>query len=131
MTGTSPDVLKAMFIYSECSLVGSSIGGSSLIFLAWLLAMGIDFTILVVTTSGLWFVVPGGGGGFWKMLFVDGIAYFSLIASVNTIPAVCSRLVPLSWAFLTFLASIPRVRYSTSWISIVRTIFHRQYVFVT
>jgi uncharacterized membrane protein YbhN (UPF0104 family) len=55
-----------------------------------LVAMSIDFVILVMTIGGLWFILPGGGSetGLWKMLFIDGIAYFALIASVNMIPAV-------------------------------------------
>jgi hypothetical protein len=50
--------------------------------------MCLDFVILVMTIAGLWFMVPSGRSGLWKMLFADGIAYFTLVASANAIPAV-------------------------------------------
>ena len=53
------------------------------------LAMAFDLVILLMTISGLCFIVPAGRSGLWKLLFTDGIAYFTLVASVNSIPAVC------------------------------------------
>ena len=70
--------------------------------------MAFDLVILVMTISGLWFIVPGGRGGLWQMLFTDGIAYFTLVVSVNAIPAVCPHLVLLS--SVAFLTSVPRSR---------------------
>jgi hypothetical protein len=51
--------------------------------------MAFDLVILLMTISGLRLMVPGGRGGLWQMLFADGIAYFTLVASVNAVPAVC------------------------------------------
>ena len=67
--------------------------------LVWMAAMGFDLVILVVTISGLWFMVPGGRGGLWKMLFADGVVYFTLVASANSVPAVCPLCMPLSAFF--------------------------------
>jgi len=67
--------------------------------------MGFDLVILVMTISGLWVMVPGGRGGLWKMLFADGVVYFTLVASVNSVPAVC----PLSYLSGFFLPPYLRI----------------------
>jgi hypothetical protein len=92
--------------------------------------MSLDFVILLATIAGLSFVLPGGRSGLWKMLFADGLAYFTLVASVNAIPAVRPRS-PVPSPFFPFVPYLlahlgrpapPIRRCSTSSILIVRVV---------
>ena len=102
-----PAVPKALYMYSACIFAHQR---PLLMPLTWLAAMGFDLVILVVTISGLWFMVPGGRGGLWRMLFADGVVYFTLVASANSVPAVCPLCMPPLLSFGILLISVSRSR---------------------
>jgi len=112
VTGASPAVLNALYMYSPSVFARQTPLSDECP-----AAMTFDFVILVVTVAGLRFMIPGGRGGrggrggLWQMLFADGIAYFTLVASVNAIPAVCYVLTffcPLIFGVLNCCTSVPR-----------------------
>ena len=74
-----------MYMYSKC-LIAHQCESISDLFVN--VAMGIDIVILMMTISGLWFIVQDSSSGLWKMLFTDGIVYFTLVFSANSVPAV-------------------------------------------
>ena len=55
--------------------------------------MGVDFTILVLTSVALYrFSYSGVRSDLWNLLFRDGLVYFLVTFSFNAVPAILNVL---------------------------------------
>ena len=82
--------LQATFFCSQYFQSGSRTSGPDELFIV---AMAVDFTILVLTSIALYqFPHSGVRSDLWNLLFRDGLVYFLVTFSFNAVPAILNVL---------------------------------------